>query len=267
MNFPLYNPNPGLSLSPSAANAPNVPASTPHQAWWGDTRAGSGGYIPADLDPNVYGQSAYNPFWEAPQDAWSPWDIATVNDMPVPGIVSVRAHRKHRLDIKPTVGADGATTTLLGFLPAEIEISCRMWTQRHLQQYENLVSSILQTLKIAMYGPAPQKGGAPSQRDQAAFTASHPALAVMGISSLCLERLEPPTLAEQPQVMRALFHFREFIPIANNQSPKTAKAAKAGFKTAQNNADAQAGLNLGKPAANVPSPPSQNPHALSPTGT
>jgi hypothetical protein len=94
-------------------------------------------------------------------DAPFSWDVVTIAGEELPGLARVKASRKYKLDRKDQAGADGGDLTGLGHMPAEVEITLRIWNSSQFDDLQTVLPRLI---------PRPGKGR-PSPVDIA-----HPAL-------------------------------------------------------------------------------------------
>jgi len=126
------------------------------------------------------------------------WDTLKVAGQAFPGLAKVKATRKYKLDQKNTGGADGATLTGLGHMPAEVKVSVRIWEDAH---WDALADA------IALLIPKPHKGR------PAPVDVYHPALKVLGIKSLYFTGVSAPEEAGMPQLYQLELEAVEFLPV------------------------------------------------------
>ncbi len=104
-----------------------------------------------------------------------PWDVVTFNgSVKTPGIAEVTATPSRAVDKRKPQAGDGASVTLHGYNPAQIELRIRVWTP---PQFAVLQRDILPLL----WPPASKAGKA------AAIDVSHPLLALFRIRSMVVE--------------------------------------------------------------------------------
>lgn len=122
------------------------------------------------------------PFWDDPVQSidpsnsnLSPWDICYLANIQLPGICLVQAKKKKRLDIKRAKGKQNATITFNGNDPADVLITCRIWTPVQL--------SLLQALLPVINPP-------PNAKTFSAVDIAHPALTLLGIGSVVVQFLD-----------------------------------------------------------------------------
>lgn len=102
------------------------------------------------------------------------WTWLIVDGEVLPGSATLAGGISRKLDIKKTPGRNGVSLRYLGYEPARFEVMLRLWTDRHLFDWEAL-SPLLQPTPAA---------GKPKARD-----IQHPALAMHGIRRAFVERI------------------------------------------------------------------------------
>lgn len=128
----------------------------------------------------------------------SAWDTVFLAGRPVPGVVRLDGYRQRRVDAKPSLGTDGATLTHTGHDPSEIQLKITIWTPEQLADYEE----VLKIFATTIAGKAP-----PPPVDIA-----HPALAIMGITSVYPKKVTFLRPTGVKGAMEAEWHFTEFVP-------------------------------------------------------
>ena len=131
-------------------------------------------------------------------DAPFTWDVLGLAGDEVPGLAKVKATRKYKLDKKDQAGADGGDLTGLGHMPAEVEITLRIWNTDQFNDLQALLPKIM---------VKPGKG-VPSPVD-----ASHPALTLLGIKSLYITEISAPMETSTKQVYELTLQATEFLPV------------------------------------------------------
>lgn len=131
-------------------------------------------------------------------DAPFTWDVLQLAGQELPGLAKVKASRKYKLDRKDQAGADGGDLTGLGHMPAEVEITLRLWTTSQFNELQSLLPKLM---------TRPGKG-IPSPVD-----ASHPALALLGIKSLYITELSAPMETSTKHVFELTLQATEFLPV------------------------------------------------------
>jgi len=161
-------------------------------------------------------------YWEAPRAYWSEWDEGWISGLRMPGIVSVSTTKACRLAVKKTPGSHGANSSILAMEPGEIRFRFLMWTPGHLNEYENVVSLILNTLNKSTTG----KKQRPTARQlSTAFDVKHPSLAIHRIFSAYFIDFQLPEKGPRTGTMQAGIRMQEFLPLTNNTATRAIKAA------------------------------------------
>lgn len=216
----------------SSSPRPSVDSPQTNQPFWGDNAKGAGGFIPGDSKPSalstLQGQS-YDPNWAAPLSAWSQWDTGTLGGLTLPGLVRWRVRKAHLVDKKKTPGPSGHQVSLLGFEPAEVDLTFQMWTRDHLIQYEAIVTSLVSSLHQHASSPGDKKGSLPAPTSAVAFDIHLPALNIVGINSVYLMTIGVPEPTGTPQMFQAVFKFTEFSPINVSESIHKLTSAQPTF--------------------------------------
>lgn len=170
--------------------------------------------IPNDDLPGIPSLSATVPFWDdspvnlVPSNAHlSPWDICLLDGLQLPGLCQVQSKRRRRLDVKKTKGSPGATITFCGTDPADVMITCRIWTQTHLDVYQFVVGLLSPTAKDAKF---------------TAIDIDHPSLTLLGIHSVVIQHVD----GLQPSSVKGVWETKisciEYIPPSKKNVTKTA---------------------------------------------
>lgn len=144
------------------------------------------------------------PFWdssgdgedgyEGPDYSVSPWDLAILNGLKVPGITRVKCLPKKKIDIPKTTGRDGGPTTDRGHEAARLDITIQVWTPSQWQK--------LQVLLRGLWRPPGAPVGA---LDMKAIKIEHPSCSnpPWSVSSILVEILESPEwTAEKGAIIR-----------------------------------------------------------------
>lgn len=127
------------------------------------------------------------PFWDVPAASldlgsagMSPWDTVLIGGTALPGRCSVRTKKHKRIDIKKSKGSSPPTMTLLGYNPAEVEITVGIWTPDQFRFLSNMMLSLL---------PKPRtKSSVATSAD--AVDIYHPSLVLLDIRSVIIEGIE-----------------------------------------------------------------------------
>lgn len=161
------------------------------------------GSLPAT---GLAGQSLSVPHWGDAPDAW---DVPTLAGKALPGICTVKGTVGSRVDRKTIPGTNGQTFTHIGYEPADVEITCRVWMPAHLDTLKDIV---------ALVRP---KRAAPQPVD-----VHHPALALMSIGHALVLKISLPERDESNDTYVIRFTLREFTP--------TGQGKKGNVGTAKN---------------------------------
>jgi hypothetical protein len=112
----------------------------------------------------------------------NPWDMVWLNGVLLPGVAYPEVNKGHKLQIKESAGTSGGVTTDQGFRPAEIDIHWMIWTPA---QWEKM------QLILPKLEPPPTAG-----YKMPAFSISHPATLVRGITDIVIEKITGPTAGQ-----------------------------------------------------------------------
>lgn len=208
------------------------------------------------------------PFWdrydegnEGPDYSEEPWDLLVLQGMKVPGISKVRCVPKMKLDVQKPNGLDGSQVIARGHLPADVQITITIWTRAQWEIMQGILDAIWR--KPGKDSRRSRTDASATVSKEGAISASHPALALYGVSSIILEQPESPeegANGERVIKMKAL----QF-------TPKTARKATRKIEAAPS--DLHTKFQPGQPAKNgVPAKPSTTdggpngpPQAIDPT--
>jgi len=161
------------------------------------------------------------------------WDTLKVAGEIMPGVARVDPEREYEVDRKRTAGADGATLTGFGHMPAKVKINLRLWSDEQFQRFKNILPTIF---------PKPKKGR-PVPVD-----VSHPALSVLGIRSLYFTKISAPRPSSTPGVFEVPLEAVEFLPVSTANITLTPNQSAA-------SGDALAGINYAGASGKLPLPP------------
>ncbi len=198
------------------------------------------------------------PFWGYPDISddlsnngiVNPWEVVYFANVPAPGIASVRSRRAHRHDVRVSPGDSGVQISNLGPVPAEVDITLRIWTAAQWQRWQDMHGLIFKKLVKVPAAPQPpsqptatgwrdnttllpDQAAAAQQNEQAAaaryaaaqaawrqavdqiekqqaIAVYHPALEVYGIHSLYCLEIGVPEFHDTPGVATIALKFVEF---------------------------------------------------------
>lgn len=157
------------------------------------------------------------PFWRDSPEVWERVELA---GLPLPGICRVTGDgMRLKIDAKKAAGRHGANVAFLGQDAVSFTIEVKMWTQAHLDAFEDIVLCAKPKAKYKEAKQSKLKGGAGQPRsgrvlvgyDHTPLTVSHPALALFGISACIVESVSIPT-EQTPGLWTASLRCREFRP-------------------------------------------------------
>lgn len=135
------------------------------------------------------------PYWES---APLLWDTVIIGGLKMPGIARVSGGIGRKINTQAIPGDEsGGTQTDLGYDGGRATITLKFWTQEHLDTFG---------LFADKYRPKKD------EEKPAPLDVIHPALAVVGMRSLTLEKLGLPEPTSSPGVYEAVLDFLEFIP-------------------------------------------------------
>lgn len=118
-------------------------------------------------------------FWDDPD---GPWDRLVLNGMPWPGAWQVSCECERDIDVKKSKGKDGAHVKDHGYRPASIKLRGTIVTEAEWQQMQTLLPEL-----------HPRKKGA----ERRVITVDHPALALMGVRKLYVQKIDSPTIGDK----------------------------------------------------------------------
>jgi len=121
--------------------------------------------------------SRSTPFWGDDPDAWDQVVIANVG---LPGLAEVEGDVELRVDLKEAPGNKGARHTLLGWKPAEVNITLRIWTAAQWSLWLTLAKQLR---------PNTGRGGS---NNPAPVEIYHPALEALDIRKVTIVKLGFP---------------------------------------------------------------------------
>jgi len=117
------------------------------------------------------------PHWE---DAGSPWDKLVLGDNVMPGIWEINGGVCERqVDHKKTKDKDKAVIKDLGLLPPRLQAKGRLYSREDWEALQKIMPDI-----------HPRKAGGP----KFPLKIYHPAAAIMGVSTIYVERIRPPEI-------------------------------------------------------------------------
>lgn len=138
-------------------------------------------------------------------DASAPWDKLLLGPHTMPGVWEITSGECARqVDHKKTKDKDGARIKDLGLLPPRFSARGRMVTQKDWDALQNLMPDI-----------NPRKKGGP----KFPLTIFHPAIALLGVNTIYVERIRPPELKDG--VLEIQIDMIEFV-----SEPKATKIVK-----------------------------------------
>jgi hypothetical protein len=171
--------------------------------WPGDV--GTGGQTPpSDGDPTTPAIIAEGvPFW---RDQPRIYDRVVIAGYELPGICSVDAEHRRKLDKKNAKGEDGATITDDGEDQAPVEVRVELYTLEDWNRFQQVVPH------INPKGPGKRVG----------VSIDYPTLALFGITTIYVEAVSVPKFDGKRQFMTCTIRATEWRP-----PPKAAKASKS----------------------------------------
>lgn len=162
----------------------------------------------------IYAPRATVPFWDDPPQTLdpsnahaSPWDVCVLNGIPFPGLCVVQSKTKKRLDVKKAKGGRCATLTFTGNDPADVMITCRIWTPTHLDQLQSVIRII-----------QPK----PNAKSFTAVDIYHPALSVLGINSVVVQFIDALQATQVKGVWEMKLQALEYTKPSKQDVTKTA---------------------------------------------
>lgn len=135
------------------------------------------------------------PFWDADDpDEAAAWDTVVINGRKLPGLAAVEGEIGRKIDARSPPGSDGARLIHRGYEPAKVKITLRLWTREHWRDWQ------------AVY---PRRR--PGERIQP-LEVSHPALVVLGVRNVFVEKVGAPRPGTPKGVMEVAIHAVEHRP-------------------------------------------------------
>jgi hypothetical protein len=142
----------------------------------------------------------------------------------VPGVASVDVTVAINEDTVDVPGQDGATTTVLGYKPAEITVNLQLWTPEQFKRFKNV---------ITVYRP--KRGQAPKAVDVV-----HPKLALYGIRQAYIFSINDPPY-DPVNGYRVTLQMREWWPESKKKTRGTSAVAPGTRANAAANGSRAAG--------------------------
>jgi len=139
----------------------------------------------------------------------SQWDTAWLAGKQLPGVVSVKGKTSRKIDIKNSPGSDGATITALGYEPAEMDITLRMWTPAQFVAWQAMLPDI-----------QPKMGKPPA----APLDLAHPGANSYGIKAVIIKNVSIPDVDDK-QIATVTITCIQWL-TAKKVGTQTAKTAK-----------------------------------------
>lgn len=134
------------------------------------------------------------PYWE---DQPRLWDVVKIGGIALPGVAIPTGGVGRKIDTAEVPGSDtGATQTDLGYEGSAVTVRVRMWTQAHLDAYAQIVKKF-----------RPRRG----ESKPKPVDVIHPALAVLEIRLLTIQRMGVPEPSQEAGIYEASIEFLEFI--------------------------------------------------------
>lgn len=189
------------------------------------------------------------PFWG---DFPATWERVYIAGKVLPGVCSVRgAGYKRRADKKRIAGEHGERMTDTGHDCAEVEITCQLYTQKHLEDFQKIIKSVVKRVAATKTTEEPQFVGFTDARGATVSVAAgtkkvttggeklepgpvdvvHPALVIFRIKSVQIMEVSLPE-SKGKDVFEVKLKCREFIPAAkasvtSNQGSKSSLGGNA----------------------------------------
>jgi len=180
-------------------------------------------------------------------DSWNTIYIGLIGALP--GIAKVSGRIAIRKDRQRAAGKSGHKSVHLGYEPATIDITLRLWTETHWRTFLRLAEFI-----------RPRKPK-PGDKPPGPFQLSHPALAAYKISAVeFIEAGFPEPSSESPDILEVKLKAIEYFPPENAPAKAPTKAvpvAEPGNAVDKKTNPTQANFQATTAAANQPAPPSQ----------
>lgn len=180
--------------------------------------------------------SFYEPFWDlevydakgrlvgidGADYAANPWDCVQLGEHKLPGIWTANATPAIKLDIQRPLNADGAALISRGYLPAGITLTGLLWTPKQFRLLQDLWPAIWRKPFKAFAQDAP--GAKKSQvkatekeqtevvGEQRALGVVNPALNMIGIFALVVQKPTPLVASEIVGVRRMTIECVEYVP-------------------------------------------------------
>lgn len=148
----------------------------------------------------------------------SAWHTMLVGGQALPGVVTLSGSKGYKVDKKPGLGEDGGTTTIQGREIPSVELTLRTYKPEHVEELAGW-------LKILF----PSGSDTPDP-----FVVSHPALAMLGITTLFFEKCSVPVQMPAPEQTRIEVRF-------TCSETRTAKPMSGGTKSPTKGIDTSKG--------------------------
>jgi hypothetical protein len=134
------------------------------------------------------------PFWGSAPDAW---DTVVLGGVALPGIATPSGWLEQRLFKKRSPKKHGQTVVFNGWGAAQVEVRLEIWTPDQWEAFVGVVKRIVI--------PPPKKGVPPP------LSISHPAVAVLGVTAVHVEKIYMPKMI-RPGVMQIDLKCEQFLP-------------------------------------------------------
>lgn len=136
--------------------------------------------------------------YEGPLTSDNPHDVVTLGGIKLPGICKVTAAPSIQLDRQKVADTDSTNWIRRGYLPGPIDIECMVWTPEQWEQLEFAISKLWKRphkQAPVERGTSKKKSDTKAGAEEArasALTILHPNLALLGIRSVILEKVNLP---------------------------------------------------------------------------
>lgn len=137
------------------------------------------------------------------------WDTLYLDNRRVPGLSTVTGKVALRKDTRAIPGKTGARLTTLGYEPAKLHVTVKLWTEEQFQEFQRLMQRL-----------RPIRGRHPE-----AMTIRHPAANLLGVAKVVVMEVGAPSI--KGGIAEVELQVEEFLPPVRGQGPKVPKGGPA----------------------------------------
>lgn len=161
-----------------------------------------------EADAVLFGQTFFGSFDFDAQI--TDWDRVTLGGYTLPGKADVSGHGiDYQMDTKKPSGANGATTSNMGREVGRFEIKLHLWTASQWARFCALLPKLMRM----------------KNQKLEVVTVVHPAINVLGIDGLMINKIGVPHTGHQPGIIEIDFSCIEFLPPSKTNVTVTARTA------------------------------------------